>query len=783
MCGGSLMANLRKVVFGIVLSLLVISGCGDGVSNLGSSSSKGEQAVPLNALKLQQPDNCDDLKNYIVTSIVEQFTAIPRHLYYYCPISAGGENQSPPPSGTPDTVVNSPGSGAGGSNADQAPDDVSDTNNQEQGVNEADMVKADDSGVVYILSGRHLVIAKGFPPQELTTLKQVNLGAHGTQLFLDKAEQRLVVLARYDTPIYIAEPVDNVDAGADVAIYPPIQDWDVTVAIFYDVSTPENPTMLDQIRLKGYFQDGRRIDDRIHLVLRNYYYPQVFYQDQEMWQLRQAYWQAVHSVQCENPDADPDVVTSNPAVVAAKAAFAERVNTLFNSIIIKDYLPTAHRQTTGGVLQPIPFLACSDIQHPEVSASLGLQVLASMDTDGQNIAATAVVNNAWQTYASKDNLYVAETSRNWWTLQDSSLPTSQTAIYKFAISKNKPEYVATGAVRGYTHNQFSFSEYDGVLRVATTEDDVFYDITPDGKVIQTWERKNNLFVLADDGKGNLTTSGAVRGFGKDETIRSSRFMGERGFVVTFQQIDPLFTFDLSDPANPQLAGKVDIPGFSSYMHPYDDNHIITIGRAGGAGGIGVGNGIQLQLFDVSDLSKPERLHEFTPQTSGGWSWSAAEYDHKAFTFYKPANLLAIPMQFTPDTGALFSGIVAYDVSPEAGFKELGQVDHSDMAYEYYCNSGVVLYPDYQPDCDNGWYIYWAAPRRSVVMTSGQNTYLYTVSDVGMKASDVADLGVPLGAILFPPQPYPWWYVIADKASTEVPPETGVPADSGNAVVF
>ena len=787
--GEGFMASLGKIFWGFFLIPLVISGCGDAVSNLSNSPSNGATRVPLDKLKLQQPENCDDLKNYIVTSLVEQYTTIPRQSYYSCPVNGGGENQAPPPSGTTDTVVSSPDLSAGVSNADKMPDDVSDTNNQEQGVNEADVVKADDNGVVYIVSGRHLIVAKGFPPQELTTLKEVDLGAHGTQLFLDKAQHRLVVLARYDTPIYIAEPVDKADAGAEVAIYPPIQDWDVTVAIFYDVSTPENPTVLDQIRFKGYFQDGRRIDDRVHLVLHNYYYPQVFYQDQEMWRLRDAYWQTVRNIQCESPNADPGEVASNPAVVAAKAAFAERVSTIFDTAAVEDYLPTAQRQTAQGALQPIPFLACSDIQHPKVSASLGLQILASVDTDGTNLGATAVVNNAWQTYASKDYLYVAETSQNWWwTLQDSTLPTSQTAIYKFAISNNKPEYVATGSVSGYAHNQFSFSEYNDALRVATTQDDVFYDKTADGRISPRWERKNNLFVLTDDNSGNLTISGAVRGFGKDETIRSSRFMGERGFVVTFQQIDPLFTFDLSDPANPQLMGQVDIPGFSSYMHPYDDTHIITIGRAAGMGGIGVGSGIQLQLFDVSDLSQPKKLWEFSPQTAGGWSWSSAEYDHKAFTFYKPANLLAVPMQFTPDTASVFSGIVAYGVSVEEGFTELGRVDHSDLAFEYYCNSDVVLYPSYQPSCDNGWYMRWAAPRRSVVMRSGENIYLYTVSDVGMKASDVADLKVPLGSIIFPPQPYPWWYVIASDVVTIAPPVGSVtvdpvPVDSGATVTF
>jgi uncharacterized secreted protein with C-terminal beta-propeller domain len=765
-------SGISSLALFTMFNLLLLWGCGQSNS---TTTADDSQTVPLSALRLQQADNCDELKDYMVTSLVERYTALPRVSYNYCPTSGSADGGPiPPPADSSDTVSNSPDAGSGGAGAEsgRTPDDVSETNNQVAGVNEADMVKADDNGIVYVVSGRHLVVAKGFPPQEMTTLKELDLGAHGTHLFLDKSQQRLVVLARYDYPIYIAEGADTT-ASADVAIMPPIQDWDVTVAIFYDVSNPEEPVMLDQIRFKGYYQDSRRIDGRVHLILRNYYYPQAFYQDQQVWQLQQNYWQTVRNIQCEHPDAGPAAIAADPAVVAAKEAFAAQVRAVFDTINVQDELPTAQRQTSQGDLQPVEFLACGDIRYPKVSASLGLQIIASMDTDGQNLGATAIVNNAWLDYASKEYLYVAETHRNWWWLMaDGATPASQTAIYKFAISADKPEYVATGTVTGYALNQFSFSEYNSALRVATTQNDVFYEKTEDGRFNFRREQKNNLFVLTDDHNGNLNISGAVRGFGENETIRSSRFLGERGFVVTFRQVDPLFTFDLSDPGNPQLKGELSIPGFSSYMHPYDDNHIITIGRAGGAGGIGVGSGIQLQLFDVTDVSNPKRLHEYTPPTASGWSWSAAEYDHKAFTFYKPANLLAIPMQFAPEAGSLFSGIVAYDVSVDSGFTELGKMDHADLAYEYYCNSDVVLLPGYENYCGDGHYMYWAAPRRSIVMTSAEDVYLYSLSDLGMKASHIGDLSTPLGSILFPPQPYPWWYYVAVDQPVSTSPGGG-----------
>jgi hypothetical protein len=738
----------------IVILALAAVACDRGSSTNDTSRKLAEQPTPLAFLQLQQTDNCDQLKTYITESLIKQYASIPKYAqYYYCeaPRTDGTGTAPPPATASPVTGDESNLSGGSGGAADAAPapGDVSDTNNQEQGVHESDIVKADDLGNVYMLTGRHLIIADGFPPQNMSEHARIDLGARGINLFLDKENQRLIVLARKDDPYYIVDPVPVNEAST--VVYPQPQD-DYTVAIFYDVSDPVNPALIDQLQLRGYFREGRRINDRLHLVSNHYLRPPGLYEDVQFWELYNAFYNAVYQTRCEDPDTD---LAAHPAVIAARNNLIAKITDMVSSRDPSEYLPDAFRVADGDA-QSIPYLACTDIQHPEVNMSLGLQIITSVDTDGANLAAAGIVNNSYITYVSQDHLYLAETSaRWWWVMEDGSWPSSQTAIYKFAISGNAPQYVATGRVDGYVNNQFSFSEHNGALRVATTQDDTF-PVAPG-----QWQReqKNHLSVLTDDGNGTLNVVGEVRDFAPDESIRSARFIGDKGFVVTFRNVDPLFTFDLTDPGNPQMLGELTIPGFSTYMHPYDENHLLTIGRAGGAGGTGVGNGIQLQLIDISDMNNPAVLHSYIPTMPSGWSWSTAEHDHKAFTFYQPANLLAIPLQYSYYlSNEAFSGIAAYEVTVESGFRELGRVDHADLAFDYYCvaNSDSLAAP-YDQDCTNSGYMYWAAPRRSIVMTDTSDVYLYTLSDVGLKASSIGDLSTTLGSLVFPAQPYPWWY--------------------------
>jgi hypothetical protein len=168
-------------------------------------------------------------------------------------------------------------------------------------------------------------------------------------------------------------------------------------------------------------------------------------------------------------------------------------------------------------------------------------------------------------YASMDHMYLAKyhyiytesnSGRNWYP---------STVIHKIAIKDGRIRYVASGIVPGTILNQFSMDEHKGYFRIATT--------------IGSWwwgrdDSKNNVYVLDDD----MRTVGKLEGLAPGETIYSARFFGNRCYLVTYKQIDPFFVIDLRNPKDPKVLGELKIPGFSTYLHPYDENHVIGIGK-------------------------------------------------------------------------------------------------------------------------------------------------------------------------------------------------------------
>ncbi len=220
-------------------------------------------------------------------------------------------------------------------------------------------------------------------------------------------------------------------------------------------------------------------------------------------------------------------------------------------------------------------------------------------------------------------------------------------------------------------NQFALGEYQDHLRVATTTGWPW-----------AWDAQtstNNVFVLATDGD-TLKTVGSITGLAPGEQIYSARFLGERGFMVTFRQIDPLFALDLSTPADPRVAGELKITGFSEYIHPLDEDHLLTLGRAGTDEGFI--EGLQLSIFDVSDLSNPQLVT--TKQIGGPGTSSEAEYNHKAMTFYPQENLLALPVQIYGDFWEYeTSAVQVYHVTPQDGITLRGQIStEPNAAAEY-----------------------------------------------------------------------------------------------------
>jgi len=316
---------------------------------------------------------------------------------------------------------------------------------------------------------------------------------------------------------------------------------------------------------------------------------------------------------------------------------------------------------------------------------------------------TFLAGSATNMYVSESNMYLAVPNTTAWimTLETAEVK-EETLIYRVKLDKEKIVYEAQGAVLGYVLNQFSMDEYGGFFRIATT---------------RGWGNAsvNSLYVL----NMSLGVIGKLEGLAPGERIYSARFMGDRCYLVTFEQIDPFFVMDLSNPTEPRVLGYLKIPGFSGYLHPYDDNHIIGIGKQDSK--------VKLSLFDITNVTAPT---EAVPPyiVEGGWSDTTVLSDHKAFLFAKSKQLLALPVStnwfeavnssndsiyYSKD---FWQGVYVFGISLTGGFVLRGNVTHMENSIMWDSSLWVkrALYID---------------------------NVLYTVSDKKVKLNSLENLGL------------------------------------------
>jgi len=325
-------------------------------------------------------------------------------------------------------------------------------------------------------------------------------------------------------------------------------------------------------------------------------------------------------------------------------------------------------------------------------------------------------------YVSPGNIYVTYSS-----YQNQG---EATKIHRIRIDEGEIDYQASGEVPGYVLNQFSMDEHNGYFRIATTEG-------------QVWARgesasRNNVYILDME----LDTVGALEDLAPGETIYSARFMGNRCYLVTFKKIDPLFVIDLSNPTSPQVLGQLKITGYSDYLHPYDETHIIGIGKEtieGEGGNFAWYQGIKISLFDVSDVSTPREVAKYEIGDRG--TDSPILRDHKAFLFDREKNLLVIPVtvaEIDPSKypGELppwaygdfvWDGAYVFNISLEQGLELKGTITHlSD-------NSDLLK---------SGYY--YQSPY-SIQRSLYIDNVLYTVSEMKIEMNSLTDLS-PIGEI-------------------------------------
>lgn len=337
------------------------------------------------------------------------------------------------------------------------------------------------------------------------------------------------------------------------------------------------------------------------------------------------------------PDAQPlyDDVAVGLAPGAERAEIDAAVSEGVAGTEIGDWLP-AFRATTaedGEVSSDEgQLVACEDVFMPEVNAGIAETSVLRVDfTDGFDPAdTTTVVAEAGTVYASTSTLYLA--TNRYVPVEDQGRIVDEeftTALHAFDLSGDgAATHLGGGEIPGHVLNQYSLSEHEGHLRVATTEGAPWSG---------TEESQSGVRVLRLQDSA-LVEVGAVTGLGVTETIQSVRFMGPVGYVVTFRQTDPLYVIDLSDPAAPAAVGELKIPGFSSYLHPVGEGRLVGIGRD--ATLEGQDQGLLVSLFDVSDPTAPTQLQTWTERDA----WSQAGNDPKAFLWWAPESAVVVPVE-------------------------------------------------------------------------------------------------------------------------------------------
>jgi len=571
------------------------------------------------SVSLKALESCEDLGSYFIEVAVQTVLRHRYHRWYLVPWF-GAED---------------------GREVLDVPSDFTTTNNQELGVDELDIVKTNGTHL-YATEGDTLHILQSWPAGATAEVARMKTGLPMWGMFLH--EDRAV------TASGVYEPY---------AEFPRFQN--ATRLEVLDVLDPSSPQPLRTIDVEGWLVNARLIAGDLYAVIRTFIdYPP------ELWDLAWRDDIGLPDLPWDASDEERERVLAE-----ARAILEPLVKDIMATYEIEEFLPHFRdRDRNDPDPLPRPLLGCGSLYRPASATDWSVLSVLHLDLENDGpVTATGLIADGWTVYASNASLYVAQTSDWWWRTFESQEMT--TAIHKFELDPAQAQavrYAASGMVDGWILDQFALSEHEGHLRVATTEFDWWWSTTPEE------EPASSVTVLADDGSGKLQQVGHVGGLGPGERIFAVRFMGPRGYVVTFEQIDPLFTLDLSDPTDPSVVGELEVTGFSSYLHPIGDDWLLAVGQEADEEGRVLG--LAVSIFDVRDFADPKLAHRYLIEDEDNtWSWSEALSDHHAFTYHR--GVLSIPVYLFGAEGR-FSGLLVLAVDPDDGIWELGRIDHQDL---------------------------------------------------------------------------------------------------------
>ena len=620
--------------------------------------------------------------------------------------------------------------------------DYSTTTVQVAGVDEPDFVK-NDGRYIYVIAGDRLLIVDAYPAKDARIVSETEIEDTVREIFL--SGDRLVIFSTGSSEVtgpaggstgegrIVGVATGGASAGAGVtsagvaapvpvavekaAVMPAYyRTHTTTTATVYDISDRKNPAVLTDFTIDGDYVDARMIDGVVYLLTREDLYT---YDDIVV----------------------PVVRTSGSVVAEPGVYYFDNPETqyVFSTVTSFDAGTGSEKDAktfllgSGNILYVSKDAMYISYQrwHPVYGATaggpgIGVSALTAADDSSGSSAPSGMTYEEFNRLSEPEKqAAIAKLKEGTGEpVQNQEVDQTTTVIHKIAIGGGNIAYVARGEVAGYLKNQFSMDEYGGNLRLATTSD--------------SWTRSgqyeyNNVFVL----DSRMKTTGSLTHIAGQEKIYATRFIGDRLYMVTYKRIDPFFTIDLSDPANPRILGKLKIPGYSDYLYPYDKNTIIGVGKETATndwGGVST-RGVKLALFDVTDVEHPRQIDKVEIGYAG--TDSAALYDHKAFLFSKEKNLLVLPIRQVTTAGTagqlpvydsgqqVWYGAYVFGVSPDTGFTLRGTVKqgNSTGSYSWYGSSMDEV-------------------KRSLYIQDD----LYTVSSSKIVASDLSDVNTTVATV-------------------------------------
>ena len=503
---------------------------------------------------------------------------------------------------------------------------------------EPDFVK-NDAKYIYLISGSTLTIVDAYPPVSASVLSRTELEDTPREIFING--DRLVLLKTGSSDIAVSSSPQVSDSLEKVAIMPPRYPYyrsaPVTHAVFYDISDRAHPKVVKDYTIDGDYVNARMIDNTVYLLSRESVYP---YDDRIIVPAVRESTKVILAPDVyyfDNPEPQYDFTTitsfdvGNGITKDAKTFLVGSGNIIYVSpqalyVTYQKYQNIY--QPMRGVAEPV-----MGVVQGSGGSSSGIARVSS---------SSPITDFNTMSEAEKQALIADMKSGEQEAIQKREIDQTITIIHKIGINNGAITYLAKGEVAGYLKNQFAMDEFGGNLRAATTSD--------------VWTTRgqyeyNNVFVL----DSAMKTIGSLTHIAEQEKIYSTRFIGDRLYMVTFKRIDPFFVIDLSTPASPKVLGKLKIPGYSDYLHPYDKNHIIGIGKETATtewGGVST-KGLKIALFDVTDVEHPQQIAKVEIGDSG--TTQAVLTDHRAFLFDKNKNLLVSSGPGSPGTGYAHEG--------------------------------------------------------------------------------------------------------------------------------